>query len=91
MTQSLLFVQPQAVVTRQRSMPASSIFRKAHNGEMTLSRATSQQPHCHLPQNRSKAKKNKKNQLVLFFLLAENFTNHFKHSNIKASKLPENL
>lgn len=37
MTQSLLFVQPQAVVTRQRSMPASSIFRKARNGEMTLS------------------------------------------------------
>lgn len=70
MTQSLLFVQPQAVVTRQRSMPASSIFRKAHNGEMTLSRATSQQPHCHLPQNRCKAKKTKKNQLVLFFFVS---------------------
>lgn len=67
MTQSLLFVQPQAVVTRQRSMPASSIFRKAHNGEMTLSRATSQQPHCHLPQNRCKAKKTKKTNLCFFF------------------------
>lgn len=36
-------------------------------------------------------KKQKKTNLCFFFLLAENFTNHFKHSNIKASKLPENL
>lgn len=67
---SVLFVQPQAVVTRQRSMPASSIFRKAHNGEMTLSRATSQQPHCHLPQNRCKAKKTKKKPTCAFFFVS---------------------
>lgn len=58
MTQSLLLlVKPQAVVTRQRSMPASSILWRAHNGEMILSRATSKKPHWLFPQNRVRRKK----------------------------------